>query len=64
MDATNEFSSFNTRRDTVGCAALLLAMVVSALCGAFAIDAEASIPAAPAQTAIHTQCPARGISVL
>jgi hypothetical protein len=63
MDATDQAPHLDSRGDRVACAALLLAMVISALCGAFVIDVEASASEAKSPPETHAHCQPRGISI-
>jgi hypothetical protein len=66
MDAVHEVPDLDPRRDTVACAALLLAMVISAICAAFVIDFDVEAGAAPIkyQTVTPARCVSRGVSIL
>lgn len=63
MDATDQAPHLDSRRDRVACAALLLAMVISALCGAFVIDVEAGVVEEKTPPQAHARCQPRGISI-
>ena len=63
MDTTDHVAHVDSRRDRVACAALLLAMVISALCGAFVIDVEASTPESDSPAQTQARCQPRGISI-
>ena len=43
MDATHEVPNLDSRRDAVACAALLLAMVIGAICAMLVIHINAEL---------------------
>lgn len=64
MDATDRVPHIDSRGDRVACAALLLAMVISALCGIFVIEFEASALEEKSPPQAQARCQPRGISIL
>lgn len=66
MDAVHEVPDLDPRRDTVACAALLLAMVISAICAAFVIDfdVEAGATTVKSRTVAPARCVSRGVAIL
>jgi len=63
MDATHAIPDLDPRRDTVACAALFLAMVISAACAAFIIDFEVSGASLNTHPEAPARCTARGASI-
>jgi hypothetical protein len=63
MDATHGIQDLDPRRDTVACAALLLAMVISILCVAFVVEFEASDSSSSTHPEASARCTTRCVSI-